>query len=63
MIILINITPVLISLYWYYLSNTRNQSTTIEIYRPLAWDPNYVNWNILMAIGNKVVKWSMKDSR
>ncbi|MGB3907515.1 MAG: disaggregatase related repeat-containing protein, partial [Methanomethylovorans sp.] len=33
-------------LYWYYPANTtRMNDTIVEIYRPFAWDPEYVNWN------------------
>ena len=32
-------------LFWFYPASARNQNTTIEIYRPLAWDTSYVNWN------------------
>lgn len=35
-----------LSLYWYYPSGTpRNNDTVVEIYRPFAWDPEYVSWN------------------
>lgn len=35
-----------LSLYWYYPANTtRMNDTIVEIYRPFAWDPEYVNWN------------------
>jgi hypothetical protein len=35
-----------LSLYWYYpINSTRNQSTTVEIYRPTIWSPNSVSWN------------------
>jgi hypothetical protein len=32
-----------LSLFWYY--ESRNKSTMVEIYRPVDWDENYVNWN------------------
>jgi len=34
-----------LSLFWYYPTSARGQSTTVEIYRPLDWNPSYVNWN------------------
>jgi hypothetical protein len=34
-----------LSLFWYYVEHTRNKSTTVDIYRPVVWDENYVNWN------------------
>lgn len=35
-----------LSLYWYYPANTtRRNDTIVEIYRPFAWDPEYVSWN------------------
>jgi hypothetical protein len=40
------ITSASLSLFWYYPSgNARNYATTVELYRPLSWDPNTVNWN------------------
>ncbi len=39
------ITSSILSLFWYYPENSgRNQSTIVEIYRPLSWDPDSVNW-------------------
>jgi PKD repeat protein len=40
------ISEATLSLYWYYpASTTRTSDTIVEIYRPLAWDPEYVSWN------------------
>ncbi|WP_321419472.1 disaggregatase related repeat-containing protein [uncultured Methanomethylovorans sp.] len=40
------ISKAMLSLYWYYpAGNTRTSDSIAEIYRPAAWDPNYVNWN------------------
>ncbi len=40
------ITSASLSLFWYYpAGNARNYPTTVELYRPLSWDPNTVNWN------------------
>jgi len=40
------ITSAILSLFWYYpAGNARNYPTTVELYRPLSWDPNSVNWN------------------
>jgi len=33
------------SLFWYYPSGTRPKDTVIEVYRPVAWNPDYVSWN------------------
>ena len=32
-----------LSLFWYY--ESRDKSTTVEIYRPMDWAENYVTWN------------------
>jgi len=32
-----------LSLFWYY--ESRDKSTTVEIYRPVDWAEGYVNWN------------------
>jgi uncharacterized membrane protein len=34
-----------LSLFWYYPSSSRPNDTVLEIYRPVAWNPDYVNWN------------------
>ncbi|KAF5424847.1 MAG: PKD repeat-containing protein [Candidatus Methanomarinus sp.] len=40
------ISTATLSLYWYYPEDsTRNKDTVVEIYRPVDWDPDYVNWN------------------
>ncbi len=39
------ITQAKLSLFWFYPPDIRTQSTTLEVYRPLAWDQAYVNWN------------------
>jgi PKD repeat protein len=40
------ISKATLSLYWYYpASTTRASDTVVEVYRPVAWDPNYVSWN------------------
>ncbi|WP_394697886.1 disaggregatase related repeat-containing protein [uncultured Methanomethylovorans sp.] len=40
------ITDATLSLYWYYpVGATRANDTVVEVYRPVAWDPNYVCWN------------------
>ena len=38
-----NIKSATLSLFWYY--ESRNKSTTVEIYRLGDWDENCVNWN------------------
>ncbi|MCC7576680.1 MAG: DNRLRE domain-containing protein [Methanomethylovorans sp.] len=40
------ISKATLSLYWYYPSDkTRASDTVVEVYRPVEWDPQYVNWN------------------
>ncbi len=40
------ITKATLSLYWYYpAGSTRTSDTIVEVYRPVEWDPKYVNWN------------------
>ncbi len=40
------IDSAILSLYWYYPSNTaRGSDTIVEIYRPAEWDQEYVSWN------------------
>jgi uncharacterized membrane protein len=40
------ISKATLSLYWYYpASTTRTSDTVVEIYRPVAWDPDYVSWS------------------
>jgi PKD repeat protein len=40
------ISKATLSLYWYYPASTaRTSDTVVEVYRPVAWDPNYVSWN------------------
>ncbi len=34
-----------LSLFWYYPSSSRPNDTVLEIYRPVAWNPDYVSWN------------------
>ncbi|RXA19705.1 DNRLRE domain-containing protein, partial [Methanosarcina sp. MSH10X1] len=34
-----------LSLFWYYPLSTRQADTIIEVYRPVAWNPNHVSWN------------------
>jgi|LGVF01.2.fsa_nt_gb hypothetical protein len=34
-----------LSLFWYYETASRNQSTNVSIYRPMKWDEQYVTWN------------------
>ena len=36
-------------MFWYYPPNTRNQSTTLEIYRPLPWDQSYVTTELVQG--------------
>ncbi len=44
------ISKATLSLYWYYPSGTtRTSDTVVEIYRPLKWDTNYVNWDYRMS--------------
>ena len=44
------ISEATLSLYWYYPSaSTRSSDTVVEVYRPLAWDPQYVTWNTRMS--------------
>ncbi len=40
------ISKATLSLYWYYPAGaTRTSDTIVEIYRPFAWEPQYVTWN------------------
>jgi uncharacterized membrane protein len=40
------ISQATLSLYWYYPAGaTRTSDTVVEVYRPVQWDPQYVNWN------------------
>jgi uncharacterized membrane protein len=32
-------------LFWYYPSSSRSNDTVIGVYRPAAWNPDYVSWN------------------
>src|SRR5690606_12083730 len=35
-----------LSLFWYYpAGNLRPEDTVLEVYRPAAWNPEYVSWN------------------
>ena len=34
-----------LSLFWYYPPSIRPKDTVIEVYRPAAWNPDYVSWN------------------
>ncbi len=39
------ISKATLSLYWYYpAASTRTSDAVVEIYRPVAWDPEYVTW-------------------
>jgi hypothetical protein len=43
-----------LSLFWYYPPSSRPNDTVIEVYRPAAWDPDYVSWNKK----NKGIAWT-----
>ncbi|MGB9941437.1 disaggregatase related repeat-containing protein, partial [Methanosarcina sp.] len=43
-----------LSLFWYYPSSSRPNDTVIEVYRPVAWNPDYVSWNKR----NKDIAWN-----
>ncbi|MGA9187303.1 MAG: disaggregatase related repeat-containing protein, partial [Methanosarcina sp.] len=47
------ISSVTLFLFWYYPSISRPNDTVIEVYRPIAWNPNYVSWNKQ----NKGIAW------
>lgn len=39
------ISKAILSLYWYFpVDKTRTSDTVVEIYRPVEWNPKYVNW-------------------
>jgi uncharacterized membrane protein len=48
------ISSTALSLFWYYPSNSRPNDTVIEVYRPVAWNPDYVSWNKK----NKDIVWN-----
>jgi len=43
-----------LSIFWYYPSSSRPNDTIIEVYRPVAWNPDYVSWNKK----NKGITWN-----
>ena len=43
-----------LSLFWYYPPSSRPNDTVIEVYRPVAWNPDYVSWNKK----NKGIAWN-----
>ncbi|WP_292389042.1 disaggregatase related repeat-containing protein [Methanosarcina sp. UBA5] len=50
----IEVNSATLSLFWYHPSNSRPNDTVIEVYRPVAWNPDYVSWNKK----NKDVAWN-----
>ena len=48
------ISSVTLSLFWYYPTSSRPNNTVIEVYRPAAWNPDYVSWNKK----NKGIAWT-----
>ncbi|WP_394697743.1 disaggregatase related repeat-containing protein [uncultured Methanomethylovorans sp.] len=45
------ISKATLSLYWYYPTSARTSATAVEIYRPVAWNPNSVTWNSWTTAG------------
>ncbi|WP_394697893.1 disaggregatase related repeat-containing protein [uncultured Methanomethylovorans sp.] len=53
------ISKATLSLYWYFpAGTTRTSDTIVEIYRPVAWNPNSVTWNSWTTAGGS---WYDKD--
>ncbi|MCC7577009.1 MAG: DNRLRE domain-containing protein [Methanomethylovorans sp.] len=44
------ISGAMLSLYWYYPAGaSRTSDTIVEVYRPVAWDPDHVSWNSISS--------------